>query len=350
MKHFKSALLLVAATLGSSTAGFVGAAEITTVVTPLTDNVTYSTNATSSPARPALTAYVGYLVKISNTGFHAIDNVRFTGATSVTYAHERATFSSVDGISTCQTGPTSVDCTIGPLHAGESFPTFAVFFKAPVKSVAAPASDNVAFSGITYYAERTGGPHLVAQNLMAPWTAGSVLLGTLNPALISTAVPSSGGTFFTGDGGLSVPASPFTTTAVVPAASTYTTAEITVAPLSPTENCNNFSICYGTQITIPGTFVPYLRFVLRVDSSNIKHETNIHSVILLYAADPSIPGSFVPVGDCASPTTPSGNVGQPCIAVRKYYKNRSTPGWTPELDHDFEWTILNTRNGGYKIN
>ena len=31
------------------------------------------------------------------------------------------------------------------------------------------------------------------------------------------------------------------------------------------------------------------------------------------------------------------------------YKNKKVPGWTPELDGDFEWTLINTENGFIKI-
>jgi hypothetical protein len=59
-------------------------------------------------------------------------------------------------------------------------------------------------------------------------------------------------------------------------------------------------------------------------------------------------GAPVLVGDCASPTTPRAD-DVPCIAKRTFYKNSRTPGWTPELDGDFEWWLLNLKNGSYKV-
>jgi hypothetical protein len=79
-----------------------------------------------------------------------------------------------------------------------------------------------------------------------------------------------------------------------------------------------------------------------MDALNIKPGTKIGSVIVYYEGNP--------IGDCGSPTSPIADpAGTPCIAKRIYYKNRSVPGWTTDLDGDFEWQILNLKNGGYKV-
>ncbi|MDP3820192.1 MAG: hypothetical protein Q8R33_01845 [Burkholderiales bacterium] len=334
-------------------AAWAGAGDLTTTVTPLSPSVTYSALASVSPARPKLDTFVGYTVTVANAGGNTINNISFTGSTLVTDGDEQAVFSSAEGATCTATTATSISCTIGQLKAGQAFPTFAVFFKAPVKDTVSPLPDGVAgscastdcvsFSGITYYAETTGGASSPVDNSVGEWTTGQVTLGTFNPTLVKSAVPKGGGSLFTGSGGISSSADPFATTVVVPAGATFTTAEVLEAPDSI--NCtNNFSACFRSEITIPGTFSPYLTIVLRQDASTILKGTKIESVLIQYTGT----GGTVFVGDCASSVTPRSD-GIPCIAKRTYYKGSRTPGWTAELDGDFEWTLINLENGSYKV-
>lgn len=334
-------------------AAWAGAGVLTTVVTPLSPAVTYSALASVSPVRPKLDTFVGYTVTVANAGGNTINNISFTGSTLVTDGDEKAVFSSIEGATCTVTTATSISCAIGQLKAGQAFPTFAVFFKAPVKDTVSPLPDGVAgncastdcvsFSGITYYAETTGGASSPVDNSVSEWTTGQVTLGTFNPTLVKSAVPKGGGSLFTGSGGVSSSADPFATTVVVPAGTTFTTAEVSETPDSI--NCtNNFSTCFRSDITIPGTFSPYLTIVLRQDVSTILKGTKIESVLIEYTG----PAGAVLVGDCASPTTPRSD-GLPCIAKRTYYKSSRTPGWTAELDGDFEWTLINLKNGSYKV-
>jgi hypothetical protein len=202
----------------------------------------------------------------------------------------------------------------------------------------------VSFSGTSFYAEGTGGPTSPPQNSTTTWTAPPVTLGTANPTLVKSALPKGGGNLFTGNGGISNGADPFATSVNVPPGQTFTTAEISESPDGI--NCtNNFSACFRSDITIPGSFSPYLTIVLRQDASTILKGTKIESVTIQYLG-----GSISPwdVGLCASPTTPRTD-GYPCIAKRVFYKSRSTPGWTADLDGDFEWTLINLFNGSYKV-
>ena len=334
-------------------AAWAGAGVLTTVVTPLSPAVTYSALASTSPARPKLDTFIGYTVTVANAGGNTINNISFTGSTLVTDGDEKAVLSSVEGATCTATTTTSISCTIGQLKAGQAFPTFAVFFKAPVKDTVSPLPDGVAgscastdcvsFSGITYYAETTGGASSPVDNSVSEWTTGQVTLGTFNATLVKSAVPKGGASLFTGSGGVSSSADPFATTVVVPAGTTFTTAEVSETPDGI--NCtNNFSACFRSDITIPGTFSPYLTIVLRQDASTILKGTKIESVLIEYTG----PGGAVLVGDCASPTTPRSD-GLPCIAKRTHYKSSRTPGWTAELDGDFEWTLINLKNGSYKV-
>jgi hypothetical protein len=358
MGRIRSIAVFTALCLGGAAPAFAGAGEITTTVTPLTDNVTYSSLATSRT--PALDTFVGYLVSVRSDASttNTINNVVFTATTTVTEPDEAAEFSSADGITCTATAPPagsppnarSIRCAIGQLRAGEAYPPFAVFFKAPVADPSGPPpEDDVQFSGITYYGEGTGGePQSTPDNSTDEWNAADVRLGTPNPTLIKSAVSKDGGTLFTGTG-VSTSTIPFVTSVKIPPAqASYTTATIAVNPTAPAgtdPDCVNFTTCYLSQLTIPGTFDPSLSIVLRQDASTIKPGTKIGSVIVRYFPDAG--GAYV-VGLCASPTTPRSD-GLPCIAESIDYKNRKAPGWTPELDGDFEWRLLNRNNGGYIV-
>lgn len=338
-------------------AASAGAGVLTTTVTPLPPAVTYSTLDSASPARPALDTYIGYTVSIVNAGGNTINNVSFSGATQVTDADEKAIFSSIEGATCTTPTPTAIRCVIGQLKAGQVVPTFAVFFKAPLKDTLSPLPDGVAgscgttdcvtFSGVTAYAETTGGANSPVDNSLGEWAAGAVTLGTDNPTLVKSALQKSGGRLFTGSGAVSTSADAFTTSVIVPAGVTFTTAVIeeTQEKTDGIDCTNpNFSACFRSDITIPGAFSPYLTVVLRQDASTILKGTKIDSVLIEYTGS----GGTVFVGDCASPTTPRSD-GIPCIAQRTYYKSSRTPGWTLELDGDFEWTLLNLGNGSYKV-
>lgn len=350
-----AATLAVVASCGLFAGGpaWAGAGELVTVVTPLSPAVTYSVPGTT--ARPALATYIGYRVTVANVGGNTINDVRFVGATSVTEAREAAVFSSVEGAA-CSVGAdgVSIDCALGQLKAGKRAPEFALFFAAPAKSPQSTlpdgnaldcvATDCVRFTGTTFYAEGTGGVDTsVPQNSTVTWAASPVTLGTFTPSLVRTALQKSGGTVFTGSGVGATPGDPFTTSVVVPAGATYTTAVVLETPDSV--NCtNNFTACFRSDVTIPGTFSPYLSIVLRQDASTIRKGTKIESVLIQYTGA----GGTVFVGDCASPTTPRSD-GLPCVAKRTHYRNNKTPGWTAELDGDFEWTLINRNNGSYKV-
>jgi hypothetical protein len=341
--------LLVAATSASAGAGIVN-----TTVTALAPNVSYSTGGT----KPLVT-YIGYLVTVgsdaSNT--NTINNIAFTGTASATDSAEKPTFFSADG-ATCTTtnlDQTAISCAIGQLRAGQAYPTFAVFFKAPVKVVNGiaddPTEDAAKFSGITYYAEGAPTP----PNSTVAWSAADVLLGTPSPVNVKSSVPKSGGSFFTGSG-VTTTADPFATSVTVPGAATYT-AEASIdeatfttgssgGALPITLTCADFTPCYQTAVTVPGTFA-YLTIILRQDASTINAGVKIGSVNIWYDGSDALDDSYHGyLGQCPSPTTPLSD--RPCIASSKYYKNKSVPGWTADLNGDFEWTIITNKNGGFK--
>lgn len=350
--------LVAVAALVAPLGAWAGAGTLTVTVEPLAPNVTYSTPATAAPLRPALDTFVGYRVSIANTGGNTINNISFTGAASVTDPQEVATVSSIDGTSACTftAGGSSISCSIGQLKAGQPFAPFVVFFKAPAKDANAPitadgvagscaTTDCVRFSGATLYAETTGGTNSPPDNSVQEFGPVDVTLGTNNPTQVKSAVQKSGGKLFTGSGGITLAGDKFATTVTVPAGASYTTAEILEEP--DAVGCSgNFSECFRTKLTIPGTFSPYLTIVIRQDASTILKGTQIGSVLIRYFDDAGVDKGFV--GDCASGPVPR-NDGVPCVAQRTYYKSSKTPGWTPDLDGDFEWILLNIHNGSYKI-
>jgi hypothetical protein len=367
--------------LGASLAApqsFAGAGMMQTVVTPLSGTVTYSLEANGSTS--AMPTYVGYEVQISNSGGNTINNIVFTATAAVTDSAEKATFSSADGI-TCattvnpSTAPnpgvndgTSIQCPIGQLKANASYPTFAIFFKAPVKVTNGIAdgdnSDEVTISGVTYFAEGTGGvPNSIPDNSTDNWPDSpiAVTLGTCNPTNIKSALPKTGGSFFTSSGACA--ADPFSVGVNAPSPPTYTTVELLESDITSELACSsndNFYTCFKAQVTIPQVVYSansgkYLTVTLRILASDIKPGTKIGSVLIQYVDDtnplnPVIYNITQPTRSC--PTVGGQSVptfdGIPCLAKSVYYKNKSVPGWTPEIDGAYEWQLLNDKNGGYK--
>lgn len=371
--HAKLGLVLGAALLLAAPSAFAGAGVIKTDVQSLSGDVTYSRVASGS--NPALDTYIGYSVAISNEGGNTINNIRFTATTRVTDTAEKATFYSAEGaLCAAVRNPltamnpgindgTSIECAIGQLTAGKAFPKFAIFFKAPVKVGDNGLGDNsgsdkVTISGITYYAEGTGGPNSVPDNSTNEWPELpiEVTLGTCNPDRVKSALPKSGGTFFTG-GAESCASDPFAVSVKVPQYTTYSTVELDESDVSSNINCSslgNFFKCFSAKVDIPNvvfaeTSGKYLTIVLRTLASNIKPGAKISSVLIQYD-DGISPNRFL-VPQCSGPTTPltGTDAGKPCIAKAVYYKNKSVPGWTPELDGAFEWTLINLRNGSFDL-
>ena len=356
MHRLSSTLFGLAALFGAATSAFAGAGSITTTVTPLQTKVTYSTSAQM--------IYVGYRVAIGNTDGNTINHIRFTASASVTDPAELATFDSAEG-ATCVTtnaAKTAIECWIGQLPAGVSYPTFAVFFKAPAKiliGVADTGLDYVNLSGDMVYAEGPSGGN-PAPNSVVPWATPllpvQVQLGTASDTDVRSGVPKAGGTFFTGIAGVSSGGDRFTTRVTVPEVAAFSTAQIIESEFAsiasiPSIICTNFTKCWQSDITIEGnnatnSYLPYLTIVLRQDALNIKSGVKIGSVIVWYLA--SATSGPYQVGDCATGPQPILG-GLPCIAKRTYYKNSSVSGWTPELDGDFEWQIISLKNGRFTL-
>jgi len=354
----KAPFILGAAILLAGPPAFGGAGDITTVVTPISSNVTYSRNAVDKT--PALVTYVGYVVQISNVSGNTINNIRFTATTSVTDLQESAIFSSAEGVScTASAGGTSIDCSVGQLKAGSSYPPFAVFFVAPKKDTLTATPDGVAgqcdttdcvkFSGITYYAEGTGGvPQSTPDNSTVTWAADPVTLGTTNVVNVKSAVPKGGGTLFTGAGAVATATDTWATEVVVPPTTIYTTAEI-LEETTPITCAPDLLTCSTSTLAIPGSFANLVIF-LRRDVSTIAKNAKISSARVYYS-DPQTPAVGVTypyeVLPCTNTTTYGSlpKPGIPCIKSRTEFTKRTAP--TPEWEGDWQFEIWALDNGRY---
>jgi hypothetical protein len=374
--------VFIGALLGASSGAFAAAGLTSATVEALSPVVTYSRPA-DPPRIAELKTYIGYRVVVNNTSGNTINNVVFEGNLVVLDQQEGATFvpTLTDG-ATCQvvfppdpssyTNSIKISCPIGQLKAlgtaGDSR-TFTVFFQAPTQDTtsAPPAADYAGFSGQIVTAEGAnagnspndsvdfwpvGAADACQVNpLAAPPTATypciKVSLGTANVLRVKSAVPKAGGTFFTGDGGITglLSGDPFTTSVAVPTSGIISKATIDEAPGPQTAN---FFASYATTLDIidaatnaTANYQPaLLQIVLRMDAANITKGTKITSVSIKYEG--------LPVFPCLVKNT-LNEAGVPCINESKYYRNKTVPGWTPDLDGDSEWTIINTKNGRFEI-
>ncbi|HEX5638409.1 MAG TPA: hypothetical protein VFX81_01285 [Burkholderiaceae bacterium] len=345
-------VVFLGAALGVSSA-FAAAGDTSAAVNAISQNVTYSSAATAKAK--ALNSYIGYTATVSNSGGNTINNIVFEGTLTVADPGEQPELSSWEGIASCVTVPVpnapinqvTIQCPVGQVRAGATTPVFAVFFKAPIKDPVSPlpqGDDTVTFAGRIITAEGTNFPDPTNDSVDLWGPAPVVTLGTANNFTVKSAVPKSGGSFFTGLGGISLSGDPFTTTVTVPPLTTFTSAVIDETPLTCTSG--KFVTCSESSLTIPGTFSPYLTVILRQDATNIVRGTKIETVLIKYTDDITNQVTY-PVPDCIG-GAPTGT-GVPCILKRTYYKNKGVLGWTADLDGDFQWELINTKNGRFGL-
>ncbi len=349
MKHCKSFSFLLAALIGQAASAQTTDPFVALAVPSVPDTVTIST----STNQQTPSTYVGYVVTLTNNHSTTLNVLQFNASTGVSPStglttaviesavNQDPTFLANCGIS----GSTQVACdfsALPPLNPGASL-SFPVIVKVPSYTAGVVSSASISFTyNATFKNGNTSSSNTNSFGSISNTTTTPV--GALSNVKVRSLVVKNGGSFFTGSNGQASSSDVFTTSVTVPTLTTtlYTTAEINESTFP---SCNNFKTCYRSDITIPGTFSPYLTILLREDSSNIKPGTKIESVLIEYfPAD----GPSVFIGLCANETTPT--VGQPCIAKRVYYKNKFVDGWTLDKDGDFEWTIISLTNGGYKIN
>jgi hypothetical protein len=385
--------VFTAALLGVSSGAMAAAGQVVPTVTPLATTVTYSTDGTGG--KVVQTYYVGYTVSFTNPGKNTINDVSFRGTISVDSPTEIAAFSSAEGW-TCSVQPptttgnaVTVSCPLGTFTKGQAKGPFAIFFKSPVAAVPTPGAgtDKVHFSGLIVQQEGFNGPNSWNNSLYS-WSAADVTLGTTTPNNVTTAVPKAGGTVVTNDGLNPSTIAPITTKVTIPPISSYTTANLLQAPVTPCGS-NIFSQCQSSTLTIPGTF-DYLTIVLRQDASTFAPTYTIPSIGNVFVQYTDDAGNVTfPVQPCSNPTTPLPG-GIPCIASTNStvtssntspvctdkwvkvcrdddrYRYSSSSSYhddddchyekvtvcTPvylNLSGYFEWVIINTKNGKFDL-
>lgn len=362
----KAALMLGIAMLVAAPSAF-GQRQITTSVSALSNDVTYST-ATD-------TYVVGYTVTVSNSGSSNVNNVRFVGTTSVDLLGTDASrfvagFKGAEGI-TCASyanpnNTVTVECQLGTLAAGSSSArSFAVFFYSPVNA-ADTFNRFVTFDTYTYYAEGTTDSQNSSGADTYVQTVSTVKLGTPSAMEVKSALTPDGGTFYTGYQALTTASDQFAVGVNVPGQQQkYSSVTLLEDSANGDPTCSsqrNFNSCYKATIEVPNVVFTagsgnYLTMLLRVDSANIKKGAKIDKVVIRYYSaavpDLGIPAIDVPnlqfcAKDLQGNPVPNTNY-EPCIAKAVSYSRKTVPGWTADLDGDFEWTILNLKNGDFNL-
>lgn len=382
MRRLRSTLLAFSAVFGVAASAFAGVADsISVTVVP----ILVPAVATYSDPVTGFNGTVGYQVDVRNVGRNTNNSVRFTAQTYVTDAAEFGTyeFDSAEGASCIASkGPVAIaiDCALGTLSAGQSYPRFYVFFKSPVfvSNGAADVSPNdfVTFNYQVFYAEGGNGPKSTPRNGFTTLTAATpVVLGTSDPTVVRSVVLATGGTFFTGNQGVANASTLdiHATKSVVPPLRAHTTAEILEAGTDCTSS--NVFTCYTSQITIPGTFSapPYLTTHLSQAIQNIRKQTvtvtvtvpcysypstctktqtqtqtqlvPIEQIVVTYLADPTLanPNPGVQTVGLCSPLTGPPPVGVPCIT------NRTVVNDQLGKPIRYEWTFISLSNGRFSI-
>lgn len=381
MCNWKFAAVVTAGMFGVATPALAGVAGVMNVtVTPLQINTTYSVI-----GPPPLNSVVGYQVNINNGGKNTSNKVSFRAELEITDAAELATFDfdSAEGrfcakTTTAPPARLQIECPIGDLKSGQVVPTFYIFFKTPRKILNGIADSQVPiftdFVNLYHqvlYAEGKNGPKSKPANGFTPLTAApQVALGTANPELVRSVVLASGGTFFTGNGGVAAVGDPHATKSVVPTLAAHTTVEIAESGVA----CSgNVFTCYTSQITVPGTFAasPYLTIGLSQRIENIRFlpcagshyayrsystytttpstctsttRIPIEQIEVFYEPDAPAPQTPLLVPLCSLPSPFVPPTDRPCIAARTVVKDY--PGG-PKVR--YEWTLISFKNGRYAI-
>jgi len=228
-------------------------------------------------------------------------------------------------------------------------------------------------SGITYYAEGTGGlANSVPQNSTRSWSADAVALGTSSPNNIKSGVPQVNKTlkFFTAPNRVDAALTDQITTTVSVAGTAPITSTLTIqeAPL-PTDNpgCiaqGNFYRCYVSDLTIedtstvpPTKFVypsgsgKYLGITLRIDPAAIKPGFKPGNVRVTYLTDNGTTPQ--PVNACqvtSESGAPITYAELPCYTAIVYYKNwNRNSSWPQAWEGSVDVFGVNDRNGRWTV-
>lgn len=340
-RAFVKEAVLVGALLGISAAAFAQADPgIGPRLVPAPESVTLSRPGTPEET---LVTYAGYVLTFKNDTTNGLNRIYFYADAFNTNSSEVVKFDSSNLPACTGYDTASLRCqTSISLAPGEQREFFVV--------VRAPAS------GTSIRIEWTaGGSEGKGVGVGCCGTSGTATTTLIDPSTnedfkvrTKSFVKSSGGKLFTGDRFVTKTSDQFTTKVDVDAftSAAYAIGSIVETVVDPLNtdcvNAARFVRCFRSEINLPNVdyrvgLPGFLTFVLRIDSSVIKPKTMIEAV--------QIKHDGVPVSLCAN-TSPAD---YPCITERKHYKNKSVPGWTKDLNGDFEWTIKNDKNGVFEF-
>jgi hypothetical protein len=363
MRSLRTFTVLTSLAVGWVSAAFGGVGDtLTGSVTPLggVTNVTYSVE---SPK--VMDTFVGYAISLGNTagGTATATNTSLTVTATASDTQEvvKLVLNSdlVLPAGCTATAVNSFTCNVGQLKAGQSFPTFQVFFRAPTKVVngsfddvdpnSTADNDYVNINLTWFYAERTN--HLNTNtNSSGSATDASVLIGTPNPTVVKSTLLKSGGLYFTGIGGVPTSADVYASNVKFDPLSAFAVLTLQETPFPTTDaKClggGHFKTCYDTLLTAPQVLYSpgagSVTEIIRVHPDNFAKGAKMSTVIWEYTPTDAFgapAGATSTVELCASPTTPRSD-GLPCqTGPVLCYKNNSP------LAGICEWTFINTRNG-----
>jgi hypothetical protein len=369
MKSFLRACAVAgfaAAMTGTVTSTWAGAGSVAVSVDPVSPQVTYSSTS------HALTTYFALQVSLRNTGQNTINDVTITVTVSATDPAEPIELfdpTSYLPSSCTKTSSAQFSCSIRQMPSGTSFPAtpFTVFYLAPPRLVNGTAddagSDFIRADAHVVYAEGPNGPNSQPQNSARDFPFPSlVLLGTVTPVNVKSAVPKSGASLFTAADGIPSAANKATENAAIPALGVqYAIADILITDNTADAQCLNLghffqcstfatSIQDGSSQEAQFPNSPWLMTTYRVDASNLKLPVSkiLNSVQLLYTG-----GVFndFPVSACvngapnAGVPTDAHPAGVPCVLSSQCFKK----GTSGSQNGYCEWNLINTRNGSLKI-
>ena len=342
MRAIGSVLFSIAACLSAPAAWAANAADLTvTVVARPSDP------AEVSVSRSGLDSNVSYRVTLLNSSNNTVNQVVFTGTTTVTptpITNESGVASYVAFSNLGSASPNcalpsnpidpavhSVICQIGQLKSQQSRDFFLIF-RAP------QAGANIVFQAHTAFSEGNSSntpPANFTKDVIPPPTIELITTQTaeVNKS-VHTVLPPAGGLFFTGPNGQVGANNPWSTSVGVPATTLVTTNQIVQPDAVPSSACSldfpgYFCFGLGSRIDVrkalddtklilaPGAAA--LTITLRQDASSLavfKPTPAVTDVKIFYNPDStsSVTGSIVP------PCTASGPApDQPCVSARRNF-------------------------------
>ena len=308
-----------------------------------------------SISRSGLPTYVAYKVKLLNSSFNTVNQVVFTGTTSIVddvpnsdIAKYVAVVNLGAGNPNCpaasSTPAASVVCQIGQLKSQESREFFLIF-QTPL------VGDTVHFAGTTNFSSGNSSnapPANFTKVVERDTTLTTTETSDVN-SNVKTILPPVGGGFFTGANGKVDSTNAFSTSvSILPSA--YVTDNAIVEETSGTYACATSYFCFGLFSSISvndakndakiyfGT--PLITIILRQDASSISTKNpkpSINDVKIFYSSTGNVADQALVPSCSVTPAT----VDHPCVAQRNDFL-KGSKGY-------YEYVIQAFDNGKFGI-